>query len=150
MVLGFDGDKFTSDSSEVTIRAEFTRKSKSQPAILFVSADISPGYHVYAVDQGKLHGDGPRATEIQIDNVSLISKGKRQEALLKPIHIRKVAFPDNNESEIQQTRRGNLVIMSDAEDLDSEQLASHLGQRGGPSQWRRIHAHGSRNILLEP
>lgn len=57
------------DSQDVKIEAEFTPAKADRPALLFVTAKIPPGFHVYAVDQGMLpdNGGGPMATVINVD-----------------------------------------------------------------------------------
>jgi thiol:disulfide interchange protein len=56
------------NESKVTVQAEFTPATPDAPARLFVTAKIQPGYHLYALDQGKLpDGSGPQATAISLD-----------------------------------------------------------------------------------
>ncbi|RIK71820.1 MAG: hypothetical protein DCC67_20110, partial [Planctomycetota bacterium] len=56
------------EDSKVTVKAEFTTATADRPAMLFVTADIADGYHLYAVDQGKLaDGSGPQPTAISLD-----------------------------------------------------------------------------------
>ena len=52
----------------VTVSAEFTPAQGDRPAILFVTAEISEGFHVYALDQGSLPngGGGPLAATIEL------------------------------------------------------------------------------------
>ena len=54
--------------AEVTVESQFTPATPEQPALLFVTLNISPGYHVYAIDQGALPngGGGPLATSILV------------------------------------------------------------------------------------
>lgn len=56
-------------SQEVNIEAEFTPATEERPAMLFVTATIAPGFHVYAIDQGALPdgGGGPQPTSIEVD-----------------------------------------------------------------------------------
>lgn len=57
--------------SEVSVSAEFTPAEGDQPALIFVTAQVAPGYHVYAVDQGALPDlGGPMPTAIRLDESS--------------------------------------------------------------------------------
>lgn len=57
--------------AKVTLDAEFTAARDDQPAALFVTAKIAPGFHVSAVDQGKLpDGDGPGATVLTVNETA--------------------------------------------------------------------------------
>lgn len=62
----------TSRESEVTVSAEFTPAEGDRPALMFVTAKIAAGYHVYAVDQGSLPdgGGGPLPTTIKLEEGS--------------------------------------------------------------------------------
>ncbi|MAT71235.1 MAG: hypothetical protein CMJ58_17125 [Planctomycetaceae bacterium] len=61
---GFGGG---SNEGDVTVTAEFTPPADGQPALLFVTAEVSAGFHIYAVDQGKLpDGSGPQQTKLSI------------------------------------------------------------------------------------
>ena len=61
---GLRGGAIRSDE-KVTVEAAFTKPTGDSPAMLFVTAKVAPGYHISAVDQGKLpDGDGPGATTI--------------------------------------------------------------------------------------
>ena len=62
---GFGAGRST---AEVTAESQFTPATAEQPARLFVTLKISPGYYVYAVDQGGLPGGGggPMATKISV------------------------------------------------------------------------------------
>jgi suppressor for copper-sensitivity B len=55
--------------AEVTVTAEFTPAEANRPPLVFVTAKIAPGYHVYAVDQGALTdgGGGPLPTTITLE-----------------------------------------------------------------------------------
>ena len=55
-------------SGEVTFEAEFTPAEDDRPALLFVTAQIPAGFHVFAVDQAVLpdNGGGPMATVINV------------------------------------------------------------------------------------
>ena len=60
---------FGKKDQKVTVTSEFTPPQKDAPAMLFVTAKIAPGLHLYAIDQGKLaDGDGPSTTVIQLDS----------------------------------------------------------------------------------
>lgn len=61
-----------SRESEVTVSAEFTPSEGDRPALMFVTAKIAAGYHVYAVDQGSLPdgGGGPLPTTIRLEEGS--------------------------------------------------------------------------------
>lgn len=61
-----------SRESEVTVSAEFTPSEGDRPALMFVTAKIAAGYHVYAVDQGSLPdgGGGPLPTTIKLEEGS--------------------------------------------------------------------------------
>mgnify|MGYP001464059967 CR=1 FL=1 len=52
----------------VTISAEFTAAQENRPALVFVTAQIGEGFHIYALDQGGLPdgGGGPMATQIEL------------------------------------------------------------------------------------
>lgn len=53
---------------KVTVTSEFTAAVGDAPAMLFVTAKIVPGLHLYAIDQGKTaDGDGPSTTVIKLD-----------------------------------------------------------------------------------
>ena len=56
----FGGGKFKntfgSSNSNVDVSAEFTAATDERPALLFVTASVAEGYHIYAVDQGTLPG----------------------------------------------------------------------------------------------
>ena len=64
----FGGFGAGSSSAEVSAESQFTPATAEQPARLFVTLKISPGYHVYAVDQGGLPGGGggPMPTKISV------------------------------------------------------------------------------------
>ncbi|NMC20964.1 MAG: hypothetical protein GYA33_11145 [Thermogutta sp.] len=48
---------------KVRVKAVFTEATPSRPALLFVQAEIDPGWHIYSVTQS---GDGPRPTIIRV------------------------------------------------------------------------------------
>ncbi len=55
------------NAPKVTLDAEFTTATADRPALLFVSAKMAEGFHVYAIDQGALpKGGGPMATKISL------------------------------------------------------------------------------------
>lgn len=60
--------------AEVTVTAEFTPATGDRPALVFITAKIAAGYHVYAVDQGSLPdgGGGPLPTTIALENGSSV------------------------------------------------------------------------------
>lgn len=59
---------FGKKDRKVTVTSEFTPPVDDAPAMLFVTAKIVPGLHLYAIDQGKLaDGDGPSTTVIHLD-----------------------------------------------------------------------------------
>lgn len=51
----------------VKVTAEFTPATDSQPALVFVTAKIDRGYHMFAPDQGTHDDGGPQATSIAFD-----------------------------------------------------------------------------------
>ncbi len=55
--------------AEVTVTSEFTPAEGDRPALVFVTAKIADGFHLYAVDQGVLPdgGGGPLATTITLN-----------------------------------------------------------------------------------
>jgi thiol:disulfide interchange protein len=62
------GGGLAAKPAEVTVKAEFTPATDAQPAMLFVTATIADGYHVYAIDQQNLPdgGGGPQPTAIKL------------------------------------------------------------------------------------
>jgi suppressor for copper-sensitivity B len=58
----------SNNEANVTVSAEFTAATADRPALVFVTAKITDGFHLYAVDQGGLPdgGGGPLATTITI------------------------------------------------------------------------------------
>jgi suppressor for copper-sensitivity B len=59
---------FGKQDQKVTVTSEFTPPMDDAPAMLFVTAKIVPGLHLYSIDQGKLaDGDGPSTTVIKLD-----------------------------------------------------------------------------------
>ncbi len=67
----FDFGKFSGrrkSDSQVTIDSQFTPATADRPALLFVTATIVDGFHLYAMDQGGLPNDGggPLRTEISL------------------------------------------------------------------------------------
>ena len=59
---------FGGRDKKVTVTSEFTEAVGDAPAMLFVTAKIVPGLHLYAIDQGKTaDGDGPSTTVIKLD-----------------------------------------------------------------------------------
>jgi thiol:disulfide interchange protein len=65
--IGGVGAGLNARDSKVALSAEFTLPANDNPAMIFVTAKIAPGYHVYAVDQGKTaDGEGPQPTAIKL------------------------------------------------------------------------------------
>ncbi len=66
------GGGLGSNRDPVSVSAEFTPPEADQPAILFVTADIGEGFHVFALDQGTLPdgGGGPLAATIELSATS--------------------------------------------------------------------------------
>jgi suppressor for copper-sensitivity B len=64
---GLSGRNSNNDAN-VTVSAEYTPATADRPALVFVTAKISDGFHLYAVDQGGLPdgGGGPLATTISL------------------------------------------------------------------------------------
>lgn len=60
-LLAQEGKK--AELGKITIKAQFAPASKSQPARLFVTADIEKGWHAFSVTQKK---GGPLATKIKL------------------------------------------------------------------------------------
>ena len=60
------------DESEVTLTGKFIPATDDAPAQLAITAEISDGFHIYAVDQGQLpdDGGGPLATTIEVESGS--------------------------------------------------------------------------------
>ncbi len=71
---GLSGLGGVGNSHEVTFEAQFTPAEADQPALLFVTAQIPAGFHVYAVDQAVLpdDGGGPMATAIHVSADSAV------------------------------------------------------------------------------
>ena len=66
--LGGGMGGFGRADQKVTVTSEFTPPHDDAPAMLFVTAKIVPGLHLYAIDQGKLaDGDGPSTTVLKLD-----------------------------------------------------------------------------------
>ncbi len=65
--FGGFGGRGGSDT-QVTVESQFTPATADRPALLFVSATIAKGFHVYAIDQGRLPNDGggPMPTQISL------------------------------------------------------------------------------------
>ncbi|QEG34993.1 protein-disulfide reductase DsbD family protein [Bythopirellula goksoeyrii] len=66
--FGDVGGGLSASKDPVTVTAEFTPAEAGRPAILFVTAEIGEGFHVYALDQGSLPdgGGGPLAAAIEL------------------------------------------------------------------------------------
>jgi thiol:disulfide interchange protein DsbD len=77
----------------VTVEAEFTPAKDDQPAMVFVTAKVADGYHVYAVDQGKKNGGGPQATSIKLaPNQPVTLKGEFRPIQAPKTHIDETAW----------------------------------------------------------
>lgn len=64
---GFRGLGNSPAEPDVQVSAQFTPATNDRPAVLFVTADLPRGFHIYAVDQGKLpDGGGPQPTKLTI------------------------------------------------------------------------------------
>ena len=63
---GFGGR--SNSDSQVTVESQFTPATADRPALLFVTAKIAKGFHIYAIDQANLPNDGggPLATQISL------------------------------------------------------------------------------------
>ena len=63
------GGGFGNTEENVKLESQFTPATDDRSALLFVTATVAPGYHVYAVDQGSLPdgGGGPMATQISLN-----------------------------------------------------------------------------------
>jgi thiol:disulfide interchange protein DsbD len=57
--MGLGGD----DSSPVSLKAEFTAPQNGKPGRLFITATITPGWHIYSLNQG---GDSLIPTKIEV------------------------------------------------------------------------------------
>ena len=79
---------------QVAVSAEFTTASGERPALVFVTARIARGFHMFAVDQPKSpDGGGPQATTISVannDQVRLV--GPFQSVERPKTHIDKEAW----------------------------------------------------------
>ncbi|NOZ40042.1 MAG: hypothetical protein GXP24_07440 [Planctomycetes bacterium] len=64
---GFGGR--SKSAAQVTVESQFTPATADRPALLFVTATIAEGFHIYAIDQGSLpsNGGGPLPTKITIE-----------------------------------------------------------------------------------
>lgn len=74
----------------VQVSAEFTAPEGDRPAMLFVTAELAEGYHVYAIDQGELPdgGGGPGATQIRIESPEALEVTEDFRAIEPPkVHI---------------------------------------------------------------
>ncbi|MCA9234573.1 MAG: thioredoxin family protein [Planctomycetales bacterium] len=86
---GFGGQ----DEGSATVTAQFTRATDERPALLFVTAELSPGFHIYAVDQGALaDGGGPQKTKITITAPGVKQLGPFQPLAAPHSRIDKEAF----------------------------------------------------------
>jgi thiol:disulfide interchange protein len=52
---------------KVSVSAQFAMGQEGGPALVFVTAKVAPGFHLYAVDQGQLpDGSGPKPTVLKL------------------------------------------------------------------------------------
>lgn len=64
---GFQVPSFGDEGAEadpVTVSAQFVPKTSDRPAVLMVSADVAPGWHVYSLEQPPR---GPQRTTLRVD-----------------------------------------------------------------------------------
>jgi hypothetical protein len=66
-----------------------------------------------------------QAVECQLDDIRLVD-GAPGAANLSTQQLQQIAFPDAAADQVRTARRNHLVVMSDAAQLDAEQLAEHL------------------------
>src|SRR3990172_846369 len=60
-LAGLEGDAVFDDP--VTVSAQFTAATADRPAVLMITADIAPGWHVYSLTQPP---GGPTKTKIEL------------------------------------------------------------------------------------
>jgi len=63
---------------------------------------------------------------LQIDEVKLVRQDDPDIALPQPEDLRRLAFPEVPEGEVRVVIRGDLLLLTDAPDLDVDKLAAHL------------------------
>ncbi len=103
-------------SAKVRVKAVFTEATPSRPALLFVQAEIDPGWHIYSVTQT---GDGPRPTRIRVNpgqGVRVISPFAPNR---DPIRKTEAAFPD-----IEVETHDGVIWWTAAIEIDSAVDAS--------------------------
>lgn len=121
---------------EVTVSAEFTEATADRPALVFVTAKIAPGYHVYAVDQGVLPDEGgPQATKITLAEDSPVKLAGEFRAIQAPkTHIDDLAWKglELREHEKQVTWFAPLDVPAGVNLSDVEIEGSVDGQACNP------------------
>ncbi len=93
---GVLGGRLGRGGSEVTIESQFSKAHDGLPSMLFVTATITPGYHVFAIDQGTLPagGGGPAATRIELQGPSSVRLSGAFRPFEPPLtHVDKEAWP---------------------------------------------------------
>lgn len=85
----FDGGGLGGSEETVSLEAEFAPAQEGRPALLFVTARIARGYHVFAVDQGKAaDGGGPLTTTLTLSE----SKDYKLLGAFQPLERPKVSI----------------------------------------------------------
>lgn len=67
-------------------------------------------------------------SRVWIDNIATVAGNADQGAALTWDQLREVAFPGKPEGEVKLVRRDHVAVMSDAQGLDADALAGHLGK----------------------
>ena len=63
------GSRVGGSNGDVQLSAQFTPASEDRPAVLFITAEIPPGFHISSLDQGvTADGFGPQKTEISVSD----------------------------------------------------------------------------------
>ena len=75
------GQTPSSAQEVVALQAQFTSPAAGEPAWLFVSAAIKPGWHIYSITQPE---GGPIATKIDVDPTPGVKLAGPFEALTPP------------------------------------------------------------------
>lgn len=113
----------------VTIEAEFTPATNERPALVFVTATIADGFHLFALDQGKLpDGGGPQITTLKVE-------GSDQVKQLAP--FQSIEAPKTHTDEVvwkglkMREHEGKVVWFAPVEiakgaDLDSLEIGGEL------------------------
>lgn len=92
--LGGDplGGLLGNEPPRVAVEAAFTAATDERPALLFVTANVRPGFHVYSVTQKK---GGPEATKIELKGSPAYKLAGRFQASKAPkVHFEKQIWPD--------------------------------------------------------